>query len=121
MTSTQLAARMGISQQAVIDLEQRETKRTTTLAALDAAADALGAEVVYAIVPRYPLSEMLRRQAAVRAADLLGWAAHTMSLEAQDLPDSERGIQKEEMAESLLQAWPRSIWDSEGNAGKPGS
>ena len=118
MSSSQLAHRMEISQQAVSDLERREALGSTTLSALRAAADALDAEVVYAIVPRHPLSEMVRAQAKVGAADLLAKSAHTMSLEAQDLPDSERSKQLAETAESLVQAWPRTLWDPAAEIGK---
>ena len=111
MSSSQLAKRMGISQQAVINLEQREAQGSATLSALRAAAAALDAEVVYAIVPRRQLSDMVRTQAEVSAANLLGTAAHTMSLEAQDLSESEHNTQLSETAESLLQAWPRTLWD----------
>ena len=118
MSSSQLAHRMEISQQAVSDLERREAHGSTTLSALRAAADALDGEVVYAIVPKRPLSEMVRTQAKVRAANLLAKATHTMSLEAQDLPDCERGKQLAETAESLLQAWPRTLWDPSEDTGK---
>lgn len=117
MSSSQLAHRMEISQQAVSDLERREVQGSTTLSALRAAADALDAEVVYAIVPKRPLWEMVQAQAKVRAADLLAKAAHTMSLEAQDLPDCERSKQLSETAEELLQAWPRTLWDPADDIG----
>jgi predicted DNA-binding mobile mystery protein A len=113
MSSSQLANRIGISQQAVIDLEQREAQGSVTLSALRTAAAALDAEVVYAIVPKHTLSEMVRTQAGVRAAGLLGRTAHTMSLEAQGLSADEHRMQLSETTESLIQAWPRTLWDAE--------
>ena len=45
MSSSQLAKRMGISQQAVTNLEQREAQGSATLSALRAAAAALDLEM----------------------------------------------------------------------------
>jgi len=69
MSAAQLGARLGLTRQGVADLERREVSRGATLAALEKAAEALDADLVYAIVPRTSLSKMLRKQARKRAEE----------------------------------------------------
>jgi predicted DNA-binding mobile mystery protein A len=52
MSSAQLARRMGISQSGVSLLEKRERVSSVTLDTLDRAADALGCELHYELVPK---------------------------------------------------------------------
>ena len=44
-------------------LERREADGAITLESLERAADALGCDLVYALIPRRPLEEMLHDQA----------------------------------------------------------
>src|SRR5674476_229027 len=85
MTAQDLAARMGVSRVAVNKLEASEQAGTVQLDTLARAADALGCDLVYALVPRVPLEEQVRRQAEVVARAELGPVATTMALEAQGL------------------------------------
>lgn len=111
MTASQLSARLGISQQAVGDLERREVDGSVTLATLSKAADALSCDVVYALVPREGLEATLRNQARIRAAYTLDRVAHSMRLEAQAVAPDEHRHQVKETAEELVRSWSRSIWD----------
>lgn len=113
MSTTQLARRLGISRQAMADLEHREADRTVTLAALERVARAVDAELVYAIVPRRPLADMLRAQARARAEEQLDRVSHSMRLEAQEVPKEETDRQLAETEERLLRNWSRHIWDKE--------
>ena len=111
MSTSQLAARLGITRQAVSDLEQREASGTVTLEALKTAAAALDCDVVYAVVPRKTLTTMVQDQARRRAAYTLGRVAHTMSLEAQQVAFDEQDRQIEDAAAELVRTLPRSLWD----------
>jgi len=111
MTSTQLAARLGVTRQAVAELERREADGSATLAALQKAADAMHCDVVYALVPRQELSATIREQARKRAEETLGKVAHTMRLESQDVGHDELRHQVEEMASEWTSDWSRLIWD----------
>ena len=83
MTAQDLSARIGVSRVAVNKLEASERAGTVQLDTLARAADALGCDLVYALVPRVPLDEQVRRQAEVVARAELGLV--TMAREAQGL------------------------------------
>src|SRR5580700_8154301 len=63
LTTAQLAKRLGVKQPSVVAIEQSEAKGTIQLATLKRAAAALDCTLVYALVPRKPLEEMVRAQA----------------------------------------------------------
>lgn len=111
MTTTQLGERMGLSRQSVSDLEKREAGGTVTLNFLERAAEALDADLVYAIVPRRALGQMRERRACAQARQQLERAAHTMRLEDQGVSRSEFESQLKEVQERLLREWGRRFWD----------
>jgi predicted DNA-binding mobile mystery protein A len=111
MSTSQLGRRMGLSRQGVTDLEKREVRRVVTLAALMKAAEAMNAELVYAIVPRKSLAEAVRDQARTTADRQLKRVAHSMRLEAQHVSSDEYAKQLGEAQEKLLRNWSRHIWD----------
>jgi predicted DNA-binding mobile mystery protein A len=112
MTQAQLAKRMGISPQAVGQLERREADGSATLKALDHAAQALGARLAYAIVPDRPIEAILEQRAREMAAELTGSVRHTMRLEDQE-PDASLSQRTEELAEELLES-PKQLWTEDG-------
>ena len=72
MTSRQLAARMGCSQPAVIQLEQSERTLGIRLETLQRCAAALDCDLVYGLVPRTSLDSTMRARARVVARRTLG-------------------------------------------------
>ena len=98
MTGTELAARMGVSQQVVSELERSERQSTARLATLERAADAMGCELVYALVPRTTLGDSVRAQARRKAAHHLAHVAHHGRLESQEVSEEEFSAQIEELA-----------------------
>ena len=110
MSQADLARRMGISRQAVSQLEQRESDGSPTLKALNHAAHALGCELVYAIVPGQSIGEVLHRRALGLARQMTGSVRHTMRLEDQ-APDSDLDERARALAEELL-ASPGQLWSS---------
>lgn len=111
MSTSQVAARVGISRQAVADQERREVDGAITLAALRKAAKALDCDLYYAIVPRRPTDEILRERARRIATAQLRRIAHSMSLEEQHVPGNEFQQQVEDLADQILREMPRDIWD----------
>jgi predicted DNA-binding mobile mystery protein A len=103
MTGSQLGARMGVRQPTIARLEQNERAGAITLRTLGRAAEALGCDVVYAFVPRVPLTDLVERQAH--------WAA---SLAVRDARIEESEI--EEYARQLLVRQPAWMW---GNSDQP--
>ena len=73
-------------------------------------ADGLDCELVYALVPRRPLTETIRARARAIATEEVGGVAHTMSLEEQR-PGAERlRKQVERRADELLRGRWSDLW-----------
>jgi predicted DNA-binding mobile mystery protein A len=109
MTTRQMARRMGVTAMAISGLEDSERAGTVQLSTLRRAADALGCDLVYAIVPRVGLDEEVRRQALTRARRELARVDRTMQLEDQGLDDVELERQITAFAARLID--DRAIWD----------
>jgi predicted DNA-binding mobile mystery protein A len=83
MSAKDLAARMGVVESTVVRLEASERAQTAQLGSLRRAAEALGCDLVYALVPRRPLVETVQEQARRQAVKSLASVQHTMLLEDQ--------------------------------------
>lgn len=92
MPQRELARRLQISQPSVQALERREADGAITLESLERAADALGCDLVYALIPRRPLEETLRDQAQRVAQAQWNAVSHTMALENQAVTSDEGDI-----------------------------
>src|SRR3989304_2783356 len=57
MSTIQLASRLGVTRQAIVDLERREGDGSVTLTTLARAAEAMEGDLFYAVVPRRPVRE----------------------------------------------------------------
>jgi predicted DNA-binding mobile mystery protein A len=85
MTLGDLGQRLAISAVAVAKLEESERKHTIQLGSLQRVAAALNCELVYALVPREPLEEMVWKE-RLRQLDILhAHTAHHMHLEDQSI------------------------------------
>jgi len=83
MSAAALAARMGTTAGAVTRLEQSEAGNRIRLDTLRRAADALGCDLVYLLVPRRPLHAVVRERARELAHWQVAAVERTMSLEDQ--------------------------------------
>jgi len=110
MSMKQLGSRLGMSPQAVQDLEKRETSETISLAKLRQAAEALNCELKFVFVPRPSLQETIGRQAARKAREERKRLVHTMRLEAQD-DGVEEVLDEGKAIESWLTERARRLWD----------
>ena len=111
MSGAELAARMGVAQSTVVDIERSELHDTIKLETLHRAADALGCEVAYFLVPRVTLEASVRTQARRKAGRHLGRVAHHSRLEDQELPDDAAASQLDRFADQLVDR--RSLWSDE--------
>jgi predicted DNA-binding mobile mystery protein A len=102
MTAEELGERMGISQPSVTRLEKSERVDGLRLDTLKRAADALECDLVYALVPKRPLDEMVNDQARRRALARVGQVAHTMALEDQAVAEDKLEQQVELLTEFYL-------------------
>jgi predicted DNA-binding mobile mystery protein A len=89
MTADDLATRMGVAQSSLTRLEKSEQARTIRLDTLARAAEAMECDLVYALVPRRPLGDVVSDQAGRRAMEQLQRLGHTMALEEQTV-DTQR-------------------------------
>jgi predicted DNA-binding mobile mystery protein A len=108
MSTRDLAARLGVTSMAISKLEASERAGTIGLDTLNRAADALGCDVVYALVPRVPLEEQARRQAEAVARAELGPIATTMALEDQSLDAQATQSLVEDRIAELIDS--RALW-----------
>lgn len=104
-----LGNRLGKSGVSVHLLEASERKGTITLNTLRKAANALDADLVYAIVPRHSLSETLRARARVVATARTRTVARTMALENQELTPGQQRRQIESSVDELITR-PKDLW-----------
>jgi predicted DNA-binding mobile mystery protein A len=109
MSATALAKRLGVSHATVLGYEKAELSGRIQLDTLKRVADALGADLVVALVPRTPVKEQLRDQAQRIARDELNAVVRTMQLENQKVPEDETRAQFEQLVDSLL-ADPKKLW-----------
>ena len=111
MTTAQLAARMGVSRPRITILEQAEARGTVTMASLEKAAEALDCTLVYALVPRIPLEQMVVARAREKATAMVACVDRTMLLEAPNLGADSLAEQREELVAEILRGNPRRLWD----------
>lgn len=105
MSSHELAERLGVTQQAVSQLEAAERHGAVTIGRLAEVAQALGCRLEYALVPERPLGQMVHEQAQRRAREILEPVVHSMALEGQVV---ELNSEVERLAEDL--ADKRGLW-----------
>lgn len=111
MSARQLAARLGVTQQAVARIEKDELAGSVTIKTMRHIADGLGCVFVYGFVPRSSLEDALREQAEKIAAARLARASHTMALENQALDAKENKKILSEMVDELVATLPPNLWD----------
>lgn len=114
MSGTELAARMGVSQQVVSEIEHNERRATAKLDTLARAANAMECELVYALVPHRSLEETVSAQARRKAERHLAHIAHHGHLESQEMSAAESSAQIEELADWFANR--RGLWIDDDKA-----
>ncbi len=109
MTAAELGRRIGVSQAQASQFEQGEVDGSITLRSLRGVAEAMDCELVYALVPRRPLDEMLMSEAVKVAERQLRSTHHTMTLENQAMRGADQDSERERLIAALLDD-PRRIW-----------
>lgn len=110
MTATHLAGRLGVATSSVIRMETSEADETISLATLRRAAEALGCELHYALVPKQSLADTLNDRAKLLARQRVAAVGHTMQLEAQGTSTKTQEAQARSMADALRAGSPRQLW-----------
>lgn len=109
-TERQQAERLGISGSTLHKSEQSEAEERISLGQLRKLADGLDCELVYALVPRKPLTEVVQDRAKQLAKEEVFGVAHTMGLEDQRPTDERIQKQVARRAEELLRGKWSDLW-----------
>ena len=109
MTSTALAKRLEVSHSTMLEYEKGEVRGSVTLQTLGRVADALGAELIVALVPRKSVEATLRERAESIARQEMGAVIQTMRLEDQEVESEATHEEYEKLVTSLLR-YPRKLW-----------
>lgn len=109
-TERQQSQRLGISASTLHKSEQSEADDRITLGQLRKLADGLDCELVYALVPRRPLTEVVQERARTIAVQEVRGVAHNMGLEAQRPGADRLRKQVESRTEELLRGRWSNLW-----------
>jgi predicted DNA-binding mobile mystery protein A len=108
MSAAELATRMGTTQAAVSQFEASERSGGARLATLARTANALGCDLVYALVPRTPLEDQVRAQAErVLVLDFAS-VANSMRLEDQGVTGEAARDTREDLITEI--SAERGLW-----------
>ncbi len=110
LTSAQLGTRMGVSQPRILDIEKSEKSGSITLDTLERAANAMDCKLVYAIVPKKPLQEVVENRAHALAKKQMQITGHNMALEAQSVLADDEKEQLEIMIRKIIEKAGSNLW-----------
>jgi len=113
MTTAQLGRRLGVVQSRVVAIEQAEAKGTITLNSLEKAAQALDCHLVYALMPRQPLEDIVEQRASLLAKSRLKSTGHTMTLEAQGVDATDESEQLKRLIRQLVEKSGSKLWEED--------
>ena len=108
MSGRELGERLGVSQQTIPNIERSEQRGTIKLETLQRAADALDCDLVYALVPRRSLDELVMAQARRKATQHLRPIAHHSRLEDQAVTGADAEAEIDELAAHFVDR--RGLW-----------
>ena len=92
-------------------MEADEADGRVTIKTLRRSAEALDCVLVYGLVPRTSLEQMVKQRARKVAQARVQYVSHSMQLEAQQLSEALLQQEVEAVTEEVLKAWPRNLWD----------
>ncbi len=110
LTERQQAARLGMTGAGLHHSEQSEADERISLSQLRKMADRLDCDLVYALVPRKALTEVVQSRAQQLANEEVRGVAHTMSLEDQRPTDERIQKQVARRTEELLRGKWSELW-----------
>lgn len=108
MSTMEMAQRMGVTHSRISQIERAEVEDSIRLGTLRRAAESLGCELHYVLVPVNSLEETVQLQAMRKARALVNATTHTMRIEKQEPEPAIVGEQLDELAESLVDT--RRLW-----------
>jgi predicted DNA-binding mobile mystery protein A len=113
MTADQLGRRMAVTKQRALELEESEARGAVTLESLERAAHALDCRLVYALVPRMPLDDIVQERATRLARKQLRATGHSMALEDQAVDPADEEEQLRRLSQDLIDKSGSVLWEDE--------
>jgi predicted DNA-binding mobile mystery protein A len=110
MSGAELAKKMGVTRARVAQAEHAELTGGITLKSMQAMAQALGCQFVYAIVPPGRIEDIIMAQARKKAMAVVGTASTHMALESQTLPNDKIAKEVERLAQEIAREMPPDFW-----------
>ncbi|WP_254073728.1 mobile mystery protein A [Burkholderia sp. S171] len=110
LTERQQADRLGITGSTLHKSESAEAEERITLGQLRKLANGLDCELVYALMPRKPLTQVVEDRARSIALQEVSGVAHTMSLEDQRPTTDRLRKQVEHRTAELLRGRWSDLW-----------
>jgi predicted DNA-binding mobile mystery protein A len=96
ISASEIARTLKTSRQLPVQLEKAEAEDRITLKSLRAAANALGCELVYALVPKaHSLQDLVEERARSQANEHVRRVKHSMALEDQAVGRVEEAVEAE--------------------------
>ena len=92
-------------------IEKAEKDKSITLDSLERAARALDCRVVYTLVPRKSLSDIVEERARKVAKERLQSTQHSMALEAQSIDKTDEEEQLRLLSERLIKKAGSELWE----------
>lgn len=112
MSGAQVAARMGVSRNAIYQAERNEQEGAITIAQMRKIAEAMNAEFLYAIVPKGSVEDVIRAQARRKAEARVNRASTHMALESQSLPNERTRQRIDDLTEELVRDMSSDFWET---------
>jgi predicted DNA-binding mobile mystery protein A len=111
MRLVDLAKQLHVTEGALRQNESAELDESITMKHLRRAAEGMGCELVYAIVPRTSLENLYEDQIRKRAVSDANRTARTMDLEQQGVSREVTDRQVEDLFREYMRDPPRDLWD----------
>lgn len=113
MSGVQLARRLGVSKASVSRAERDEPSGRVTRRTIRAMAETMDCWLVYAVVPRQHVEDIIRRRALKKAqAEVRAVEIH-MALEGQSLSRESTNMEIDRIAKEIIERMPSDLWDDE--------
>jgi len=112
MSLRQLSERIGVSPSALNNFEKREQTEAISLASLKKVANAMDMELVYYLKPKQgSINQTIKKQARIKALEILEQSNQTMKLENQETSIVSQEIELERLTNEIASKTPANLWD----------
>lgn len=113
MSGVQLAKRLSLSKMRVSQAERDELLGGVSLKTMQSMAEAMNCKFVYAIIPKDKVETLIKRQAEVKARQLVQSASTHMALEAQSLNKEQLAFEVDRIAKEFMEKIPSDLWNDQ--------